>query len=343
MTKPPQFIMLAFDGSKNVAFWEKSRQFAKRNNVKFTYFASGVYFLTQADAHNYVEPTKGRGKSAIGFGGTVADMKNRLEQMKLAMQEGHEIASHANGHFDGSNYTAGEWNSEFDQFTEIMSTVWDRYNVPHEPAGWKPYFKNEILGFRAALLGVGNGLWQALRNHKFLYDTSRVENMSYWPKKINNIWNFPLASLRISGSRKKTLSMDYNFYFTQSGGRDGPPELFPVYEKEMYDTYMTYFNSNYHGNRAPIHIGHHFSQWNGGAYWKAMQKFAEEVCKKEDVICGTYKDLVKFVSERHEQIAEFDAAHSERPTWQEGVEFTEEELEELRKQTHEPACAHDDE
>ena len=114
MAKPPQFVMLAFDGSKNVAFWEASRQFAKENNVKFTYFASGVYFLTQADAQQYLEPKRGRGKSAIGFGGTVADMKDRLHQMKLAMEEGHEIASHANGHFDGSKYTADEWNSEFD-------------------------------------------------------------------------------------------------------------------------------------------------------------------------------------------------------------------------------------
>ena len=67
MAKPPQFVMLAFDGSKNVAFWEASRQFAKENNVKFTYFASGVYFLTQDDAQQYLEPKRGRGKSAIGF------------------------------------------------------------------------------------------------------------------------------------------------------------------------------------------------------------------------------------------------------------------------------------
>jgi peptidoglycan/xylan/chitin deacetylase (PgdA/CDA1 family) len=338
MAKPPQFVMLAFDGSKNVAFWEASRQFAKENNVKFTYFASGVYFLTQADAQQYLEPKRGRGKSAIGFGGTVADMKDRLHQMKLAMEEGHEIASHANGHFDGSKYTADEWNSEFDQFTQIMSTVWDRYRLPNEPAGWKAYFKNEILGFRAPLLGVGNGLYDALRNHKFRYDTSRVKDMSYWPKKINNIWSFPLAQLTISGSGKKTLSMDYNFYYTQSGGQEGPPELFPEYEREMYDTYMAYFNFNYHGNRAPVHIGHHFSLWNGGAYWKAMQRFAAEVSKKEDVICGTYKDLLKFVSETQAHIAEFDAGHSDR-----AGELTEEELQELKSQPREPACAHDEE
>jgi hypothetical protein len=162
--------------------------------------------------------------------------------------------------------------------------------------------------------------------------------MSYWPKKINNIWSFPLAQLTISGSGRKTLSMDYNFYYTQSGGREGSPELFPEYEREMYDTYMAYFNFNYHGNRAPIHIGHHFSLWNGGAYWKATQRFAAEVSKKEDVICGTYKDLLKFVSETQAHIAEFDAGHSDR-----AGELTEEELQELKSQPREPACAHDEE
>src|SRR5262249_31924984 len=52
---------------------------------------------------------------------------------------------------------------------------------------------------------------------------------------------------------------------------------------------------NYFGNRAPVHIGHHFSLWNGGAYWNAMQAFAKNVCGLPEVQCVTYKDLQAFM------------------------------------------------
>jgi hypothetical protein len=58
---------------------------------------------------------------------------------------------------------------------------------------------------------------------------------------------------------------------------------------------MAYFDKNYNGNRAPLHIGHHFSKWNGGAYWSAMKDFALAICTRADVICGTYRELVSFM------------------------------------------------
>ena len=84
--------------------------------------------------------------------------------------------------------------------------------------------------------------------------------MDYWPQKINGIWNFPLADLRIYDTGKPTLSMDYNFYYSQSGGK---PDLKNAgkFREEMFNTYLAYFETNYYGNRAPIHIGHHFSKF----------------------------------------------------------------------------------
>src|SRR6185436_137482 len=67
------------------------------------------------------------------------------------------------------------------------------------------------------------------------------------------------------------------------------------YQKQMIDTYRAYFKNNYYGNRAPVHIGHHFSKWNGGAYWSAMKMFANEVCGRPEVKCATYKELVQFM------------------------------------------------
>jgi hypothetical protein len=349
---PPQFVLLAFDGSKNVDFWKASRSFASTAGVRFTYFMSGVYFLLDADKNKYVEPKHGAGKSNIGFGGTsLSVMKDRLEQVRLAMAEGHEMASHANGHFDGSNYTITQWESEFTQFTSLMSKAWDRYNDPAEPAGWKPYFASKVLGFRAPLLGTGNGIavGKALKTHAFHYDTSKPKEMGHWPKKIDGIWDFPLAGLRIVGSNKKTLSMDYNFYVAQSNAQTGPSSKFQEYEDQMFKTYVAYFDRSYFGNRAPIHIGHHFSLWNGGAYWKAFQRFARYASAKPNVICGTYKELLAFVDANAAKLADYEAGNFDKPTLAKGQRMTrqkpltEDDLKKLRAQFNEPAYAHEDE
>ena len=119
--------------------------------------------------------------------------------------------------------------------------------------------------------------------------------MNYWPaKNADGQWNFPLAEVVIAGTGKRTLSMDYNFYYAQSNAKPNPAQA-ELFEKQMYDTYMNYFLKNYNGNRAPVSIGHHFSQWNGGAYWRAMKHVAETVCGLPEVRCGTYIELANFM------------------------------------------------
>jgi hypothetical protein len=62
----------------------------------------------------------------------------------------------------------------------------------------------------------------ALGAHRYIYDTSKTPPAGYWPERQNGIWNFPLAELRIAGTGKRTLSMDYSFYFAQSEGKPDP-------------------------------------------------------------------------------------------------------------------------
>jgi peptidoglycan/xylan/chitin deacetylase (PgdA/CDA1 family) len=308
---PPQFVCLAFDGSNEPGFWKESREFAASAGVRFTYFISGVYFLLTADKNDYVDALGQKGKSNIGFGGTLDVMKQRLEQVRLAMKEGHEIGSHAIGHFDGAKYTFAQWDKEFAQFTAILQNVWKRYHSTAEPAGWKNYFAKELSGFRAPYLAVGDqkALRQTFKKHGMDYDTSLVNNMNYWPRQIDGVWNFPLAMIPVSGTSKKTLSMDYNFLVTQTGGKDGPKEKQKEYEDQMVQSYVTYFHNNYFGNRAPVHIGHHFSQMQGGAYWRAMKRIARYVKKKPDVICGTYKELMAFVEKNKAKLDDYQAGN----------------------------------
>ncbi len=352
--RPPQFVLLAFDGSKSISFWKNSRLFAQQNDVLFTYFISGVYFLNTSKKNNYVEPSKGAGQSAIGFGGTEADIQLRLEQIRLASAEGHEMASHANAHYDGAKYTEAQWNSENQQFTNLMVNAWKNNGVAsQQPPGWADYFTQNLsndpglVGFRAPLLGVGDGLWKSLKTQGILYDTSRVDRMNYWPTQINGLWNFPLAGLTIVTTGKKTLSMDYNFYYADSKGVAGPSSEYAAYEERMYKTYLAYFENNYFGNRAPVHIGHHFSLWNGGAYWRAMQRFAKTVCAKPEVVCGTYKELLAFVESNKAKIPSYQAGLFNKALgkslYKPLPELTDEELQELAIEASNHIHAHDDE
>jgi hypothetical protein len=295
--RPPQLVLLAFDGSLNIDMWKETLTFAKNNKLKLTYFISGVYFLLDNNRHDYIEPTRGAGKSNIGFAGDSKEkLIARVNYVNNAYDAGHTIGSHANGHFDESFWKVPNWELEFKEFNHLIFDVYNQKGFENENSTIPPFhFKpEEIVGFRAPLLSTNSGLYKTLKKNHFSFDTSQTASMDYWPEKNNDLWNFPLAELRIFGSGKQTLSMDYNFYYTQSGGN---PDLknSEKYRDEMFKTYMGYFHTNYYGNRAPIHIGHHFSKWNGGAYWKAFSDFAKTVCVMPEVKCVNYQALVDFM------------------------------------------------
>lgn len=309
--RPPQFVLLAFDGSYNNAFWGESRAFAQQNDLKFTYFINPVYYVARPknmsciDGRPYQAPGKGPGASAIGWGDNSDDVKQRLEHTAMAHAEGNEIASHAVGHWDGSGWDEAGWTSEFEQFNEMLFNSARIAGIPPVNLG---FAQEDIVGFRAPQLGHSPGLYRTLAKKNFSYDTSKSGPANYWPQKLGGVWNFPLAELRIAGSGKSVQSMDYNFYMAHSRGVNDPNTAnHATYERQMTETYRGYFASNYYGNRAPIHIGHHFSKWNGGAYWKAMQTFAKEVCGLPEVKCVTYKELASFMEANSGKIASYQA------------------------------------
>jgi len=293
---PPQFVLLAFDGSSSLEAWNKSRKFAKTLeqkgiNLRFTYFISAVYFVNNENRKLYDAPAgKGRGRSAIGWGGSADDIQKRLEQVNLVYLEGHEIASHAVGHFNGNNWSEADWKKEFEYFDKF---IFDAYKI-NGLTGRLAFERSAIEGFRAPELGTGPGLFRTLEKQGFRYDTSRTNQANYWPQKQNGVWNFPLASITTALTKKSLLSMDYNFYYLHSKAKSNPSNA-KYYEEDMFKSYMNYFEKNYKGNRAPLHIGHHFSAWNNGAYWNALFRFAEAVCGQPDVQCVTYRELADFM------------------------------------------------
>ena len=237
----------------------------------------------------YAGPKHKRGRSDVGFGGTKEQVAERLENIRRAYREGHEIASHANGHFDGSNWTKEEWVSELSQFEDFVRNAYSINGIKDtNPTEWKE-IADSIIGFRAPLLAHNTEMYHAMDDMGYEYDTSYGHKLGYVPRIIHsNIMGHPLAIIQTKIGR--TLSMDYNFYFRD---KDGAPDAF----ENMVQAYRLFLEKSEKLGRVPMQIGHHFSRWNEGAYWNALKTFIGETCSLDHVECGTNTQLTRKIME----------------------------------------------
>ena len=84
--------------------------------------------------------------------------------------------------------------------------------------------------------------------------------------------------------------MDYNLFVRHSGGFERPDEA-AAFQERSYEAFKAAFDAQYQGGRAPLQLGFHFTLMNDGAYWRALERFAGEVCVKADVVCTSYARL----------------------------------------------------
>jgi peptidoglycan/xylan/chitin deacetylase (PgdA/CDA1 family) len=294
--RPPQFIVMAFDNCTELDRWQELTDFAAEMNrdgdrVHFTFFISGINFIADMNRTVYEGPHQRRGYSRINFGGSPENVRERVNYVNALYRNGHEIASHAVGHFNGASWSVGDWEKELRSFSEVLNNVGSNNGLTDAKLA---FAATDVIGFRAPYLAKGAGLYGALKNNGFRYDTSGIGYADAWPERVDGIWRFNLAMLKIYGSGKGTLSMDYNFFVAQSRAATDP-RRYETDREQTLQTYLAYFKANYAGNRAPLHIGHHFSGYQGGAYNEALKSFARAVCGLPEVRCVTYAKLADFM------------------------------------------------
>ena len=307
--RPPQFVVLSFDGAGSTDLWQHWRDVGTRDHAHFTFFLSGAYLLTPAHAALYQGPRHSPGVSDIGNLPTPAGddpstyLRDLLGQMSAGYHEGHEIASHFNGHFCAPRvgsvgvWSSADWASEIDQFSGLLTNVNTDNNL--SPAVTVPFGPAQVVGTRTPCLeGRFDALYPVLAEHGFRYDASKSIREGVWPERQNGIWSFPLASVPLAGSTVHVLSMDYNLYVNQSHARDVAPAKVPEIEAQAYATFMGYFERAYGSNRAPVSIAAHFTRWNGSAYLNALTRFADDVCRRPEVRCVSYKQLANWLDAR---------------------------------------------
>ena len=278
-------VNIALDGSENIAVWEDTLDFAKENSVKFTFFIVGVHLLQDTLADLYDPPRHQRGRSDVGFGGSKPRVENRLNMLRRAFREGHEIAGHGNGHWDGSEFSYEDWASELRQFDYFFRNAYEINGiVDPDPQEWND-IADSIVGFRAPLLINNKEMYKALKDMGYIYDTSLVLALtSKYQYRYNDIIIFPLNSL--DTDLGKTISMDYNFLMLDKGREAGAGA-------RMLKEYQEYFSKAIAKGNAPIQIGHHFARWNDGAYWWALKEIIREHCKSEFTSCITFSERIR--------------------------------------------------
>ncbi|MGL4197607.1 MAG: polysaccharide deacetylase, partial [Allorhizobium sp.] len=145
--RPKQLLLVSFDGAHDNRLWVRSRDLGKRANARFTYFLSCTTLIPRARAQDYKAPGIKAGRSNIGFALSTDEIAVRLDNIWKAKTEGHEIASHTCGHFDGKDWTKAEWLKEFETFDRVLANAWkDNGLAEREPEGWADFVENGITG-----------------------------------------------------------------------------------------------------------------------------------------------------------------------------------------------------
>ncbi|MGF7008590.1 polysaccharide deacetylase family protein [Aminobacter sp. BE322] len=289
--KAKQVVLISFDGAHDVRQWQRSRNLAARTGARFTYFLSCVFLLSRETKGEYHAPGRSAGRSNVGFAQSRQEVVDRLAQINLAAAEGHEIASHACGHFDGGAWSKADWGKEFDAFSSIARDAYRINGITPEPAGWARLVAS-IKGFRAPYLSQSNALNAALEERGFAYNASSVSRGPEAPKPDQGLTDFALPLIPEGPAGKRVIAMDYNLYVRHSGGTEKLDEA-AQFETRTLDAFRAAFDKQYGGARIPLQIGFHFTLMNGGAYWRALERFAGEVCVKADVECISYADYMK--------------------------------------------------
>ncbi|MEU6810955.1 hypothetical protein ABZ920_18600 [Streptomyces sp. NPDC046831] len=309
---PPQFVVFSWDGAGEVGngLFPRFLDLAREHGAHMTFFLSGLYLLPESNKRLYDPPNNPRGASDIGYL-TDEHVRATLTNVRRAWLEGHEIGTHFNGHFcagGGSvaHWTPKQWRDEIDQaksFVQRWRTNTGWTDLPSLPFD----YDRELVGGRTpCLLGQDNLLVTA-RELGWRYDASSPGGRQTWPAKKRGLWDLPLQQIPFPGRGFEVLSMDYNMLANQSlNSTRAPAHNYPGWRRQSTQAYIQGFNRAYETNRAPLFIGNHFEQWNGGIYMDAVEEalkhMAREKEKGGDVRLVSFRQFVDWLDVQRPEV-----------------------------------------
>ncbi|MFJ7158359.1 hypothetical protein ACIQUQ_25945 [Streptomyces sp. NPDC101118] len=298
---PPQFVVFSWDGAGEVGngLFPRFLKVAKDHGAAMTFFLSGIYLLPESKKSLYKPPNNPVGASDIGYL-TDDHVRETIKNVRQAWLDGHEIGTHFNGHFCGGSgsvgrWTGADWQSEIDQAVSFV-TNW-RTNTGFTDLEPLPFdYRKELVGARTPCLLGQENLLPTAEKLGWRYDASSPGGTQVWPKKKGGIWDLPLQALPFPGHSFEVLSMDYNILANQSKNTTrGVPSNYPGWRTQATGTYVNGFKRAYETNRAPLFIGNHFEQWNGGIYMDAVEEALKAMADKKDVRLVSFRQFADWL------------------------------------------------
>lgn len=296
---PPQFVVVSWDGAAELVenpLLTRFRKVAQETGASMTLFLSGLYFLPESKRHLYHGPHHPVGASDINFL-TDASIRATISGISAAWTEGHEIGTHFNGHFCGptgvGKWSPADWHAEI-KLAHSYVANW-RTNTGFTDLPPLPFdYRKELAGSRTPCLEGGDNLRTAARDLGWRYDTSKTATQA-WPQKDKGLWDMSLQSIPFPGHDFSVLSMDYNMMFNQSRTTKGAAAMRPTWRKQAAAAYLAGFERAHQSNRAPLVIGNHFENWNGGIYMDAVEDVMRAVAKVKDARMVSFRQLCDWI------------------------------------------------
>jgi len=301
--RPPQFVVVSFDGVGWHQEWRHWMAVAHRVPFRFTGFLSGTYLLSDATRDAYHPPYYSPGTSEIGWG-TPADVPVEIGDLNRAVAAGMEIGTHFNGHFcasaglpsGGNTWTTSDWDVELDQFLHLLRDYRSDNGLP--PSVHLDVTRADVTGGRTPCLeGRPSALYPALVAHGFAYDASFTRPALTWPTRDrrSGLWQLGMTTFPLHGTDHAVTTMDYNYFFTQRGGVSGSLAQARTDQAQVLATYDDLYRRSFAGNRAPVILGNHFNDWNHDAYRNALTAFVLHTCGRPRTECVPFRDLVAWL------------------------------------------------
>lgn len=307
---PPQFVLFSFDGVGLTPNWDMFLETAADVDARFTALMTGLYFLTDDNAHHYQGPGHRPGEAAIAFGGDEDAVLEQIGYLNRTWLAGHEMGTHYVGHFcsgsgyHGAQWTTADWSHELDRFFTLM-TDWRAHNgITTGPD--LLFGPDEVRGGRTQCLeGRLDQLIPAWHQYGMTWDSSMPASGTgiVWPRKIQGIWEFPIPYVYSPPLGTHQTALDYNFWYTLNGAQEEPRTARRAAEI-VTGTYRYMFEQAYNGNRAPLVIANHFNDWNGNSFNPATAEFMAEVCGLSDTYCATYSEVVEWMELQDPELLE---------------------------------------
>ncbi|MFG2620416.1 hypothetical protein ACGFXC_22660 [Streptomyces sp. NPDC048507] len=305
---PPQFVVFSWDGAGEIGngLFPRFLKLAKDHGAAMTFFLSGLYLLPESKRDLYHPPNNPVGASDIGY---LKDenVRNTLHFVRQAWLDGHEVGTHFNGHFCGgsgsvAHWSAADWRSEIDQAVSFV-TEW-RTNTGFTDLEPLPFdYRKELTGARTPCLLGQENLLPAAARLGWRYDSSSPGGLQQWPVKKEGVWDLPLQSLPFPGHSFEVLSMDYNILANQSQNTTrGVPANYPSWRSQATATYLGGFRRAYETNRAPLFIGNHFEDWNGGIYMDAVEEALKGMADKKDVRLVSFRQFTDWMDVQDQKL-----------------------------------------